>query len=157
MVFRILRAILKRNKKAPVRGRSIITYAVLTMVVLLVVNKLPSSLTKSNPILAGILILVVFVGLIWLGNKLDEQLKQLPFYSIFERWEIHCTTFPRSNEATWNPYLGILIYSPLLIIPFILGHYGRELMIPFACIMYAVVGYCLEAFFKWLWIRQKRL
>ena len=148
MLLKLIRHFAGSRRKPKKRGKSIFTYAVLAMIVSLIVNKLPSAFTKSNPILSLILIFLIFAGLIWLGGILEEQIRQLPFGSIFRKWEEYCTNHPDSKQAAMTPLIGIVIYSPLLVIPLILSHMNRELMIPFFCIIYAVFGYCLEALAK---------
>lgn len=154
MILRIIRKVLSSRRRPVRKGKSIFTYAILAMVVLLVVNRLPPSLTRSNPVLSIILFVLVFFGLMWLARFLEEQMNQLPFHSIFRRWEDFCTQNPKSKLAASTPYIGIIIYCPLLVIPFWLGQNGRELMIPVACMFYAVFGYCLEAMTKWYLLRK---
>lgn len=148
MLLKIIRHFVGLRKRPRRRGKSIFTYAILAMIVLLIVNRLPSALTKSNPILSLFLVVVIFVGLIWLGGILEKQIRQLPFGSIFKKWEDYCTQNPNSKQAAMTPIIGIAIYSPLLVIPLLLAHFNRELMIPFFCIIYAALGYCLEALTK---------
>lgn len=130
------------------------SYAVVAMVLLLVFSRMPAAFTKTNPILALPLALLVLFGALWLASALDSQLDELPLSPVFKKWTDFCTSFPESRPAVLSPYISIVVYSPLLVIPFVLHSGNRELIIPLACLGYAVVAYCLEALAKYLILKQ---
>lgn len=150
----ILRLIRKFRSNRRKKGESVFSYAVVALVLLLALSRMPAAFTKTNPILALPLALLIIFGALWLASALDSQLDQLPLAPVFRKWTEFCTNYPDSRIAVLSPYISIAVYSPLLVIPFVLHSGNRELIIPVACMGYAVVAYCLEAFTKYLILKQ---
>jgi hypothetical protein len=146
--------LLKLRPRQPRRGESFFSYALIALVILVVFSRVPSAITKSNPLLSLILAVAAILGALWLHRFIDDQLRQLPFARIFDRWVGYCSSHPDSRVTSMSPVISIIIYSPLLVIPFLLGQSGRELMIPVACMGYAVLAYCMEALVKALILKK---